>query len=808
MIGNTLRCQFNLTGAAAGAWDVVATNPDLATSTLPAAFTVIAVPTTLWSENFDGTVTGWTSQATLGTHSWVVSTAQSHTTDSSYFASAPAVKITSRLTSPAISIPADATSLQLKFWHSYGLDSQKDGGRLELSVDNGTSWFAIENANSGASFAQNGYTATIGTANPNIRSEFNNLSAWTGTSSGFVQTVVNLTSANFANKTFRARWIIATDASNASTGWYVDSVSLTGTSGGPPPNESPVITVAASTSSAETQTEGPTTYQIIHGVGTNLSVTATDDAGESDLTYTWQSAGPAPVIFSVNGNNAAKNSTATFSAPGDYLLTATARDAGDLAAPSSVNVRVISTDSLVITPASGSLTVGTTLQFSVAARDQFDTLAASQPSPINWSTSGGGSIDSNGLFTATTVGGPFTITATSGVSYSATAQVTVTNVLPLTWDANGITANLTDGEGAWIGIGTLWWDGVSNVNWAPGSDATFGNAGTGGAGTLASPTSVNNITFNAFSGTYTLGTAGQTLTINGGIDKTSASGIISIVSPVNIGGPQTWTNNSAGSLTASGALDTLGSLLTVDGTGPSSLAGVISGTGGIVKNGTGDLILSNSNTYSGTTTITAGKLALGANNVLPDSTAVSIGNATLDATTFADTVGTLGITSTATINLGTGAALAFADSSSIDWTGGTLNITGTFVSGVSLRFGTSNTGLTSTQLAKFSGAGLGPFFLNSVGYITFDSTPPTLSASAIVDDKSGGPVTVNTLVTYTVTFSEDIDSSTVTAAPRRARSAAAASPPMPAPITATRSLVALIRCALSTVLSHAYANYR
>ena len=45
-----------------------------------------------------------------------------------------------------------------------------------------------------------------------------------------------------------------------------------------------------------------------------------------------------------------------------------------------------------------------------------------------------------------------------------------------------------------------------------------------------------------------------------------------------------------------------------------------------------------------------------------------------------------------------------------------------------------------------------------------DGTPPTLASSAIVDNKSGGPVMVNTLVTYTVTFSEDMDASTVSAA--------------------------------------------
>ena len=43
-----------------------------------------------------------------------------------------------------------------------------------------------------------------------------------------------------------------------------------------------------------------------------------------------------------------------------------------------------------------------------------------------------------------------------------------------------------------------------------------------------------------------------------------------------------------------------------------------------------------------------------------------------------------------------------------------------------------------------------------------DTTPPTLTS--IVDDKSGGPVLQGTLVTYTVTFSEDMDASTVSAA--------------------------------------------
>ena len=42
-----------------------------------------------------------------------------------------------------------------------------------------------------------------------------------------------------------------------------------------------------------------------------------------------------------------------------------------------------------------------------------------------------------------------------------------------------------------------------------------------------------------------------------------------------------------------------------------------------------------------------------------------------------------------------------------------------------------------------------------------DNTPPTLAASSIVPDQGNGPVVANTPVTFTVTFSEDMDDTTV-----------------------------------------------
>jgi hypothetical protein len=88
----------------------------------------------------------------------------------------------------------------------------------------------------------------------------------------------------------------------------------------------------------------------------------------------------------------------------------------------------------------------------------------------------------------------------------------------------------------------------------------------------------------------------------------------------------------------------------------------------------------------------------GADDVLPDNSPLAIGNAILDAGTFTDTVGPLEVAGFATIHLNDGAALAFANSGSSDWSNGTLAITGSFVPGSSLRFGTDAGGLTTTQL--------------------------------------------------------------------------------------------------------------
>ena len=154
------------------------------------------------------------------------------------------------------------------------------------------------------------------------------------------------------------------------------------------------------------------------------------------------------------------------------------------------------------------------------------------------------------------------------------------------------------------------------------------NSALTGTGNLTVSNSTNLTLTNAgntFNGSTTI-QSGSLLLGNGG-----ASGFIGSTSSI--------TNNG-----------TLVYNLTSSGT----LGMAISGTGALVKQSTGTLTLSGSNTYTGATTISVGTLALGASNVIADTSNVSVASgSTFALGGFSDTIGKL--SGAGSVALGSGA---------------------------------------------------------------------------------------------------------------------------------------------------------
>ena len=139
---------------------------------------------------------------------------------------------------------------------------------------------------------------------------------------------------------------------------------------------------------------------------------------------------------------------------GDYALTALATDTtGNSATSTVVSVAVAGPMAQVgLTPASALVAAGGTQQFAAIARDSSGRALSPQP-VFSWSVSGGGTIDSNGLFTAeSSPAGPFTIFAATGGSTGIAGLSVVSG-------SGGIIGNSNDGTAA-----DTMWDGGAWIN--------------------------------------------------------------------------------------------------------------------------------------------------------------------------------------------------------------------------------------------------------------------------------------------------------------------------------------------------------
>jgi autotransporter-associated beta strand protein len=199
------------------------------------------------------------------------------------------------------------------------------------------------------------------------------------------------------------------------------------------------------------------------------------------------------------------------------------------------------------------------------------------------------------------------------------------SAIDLTWSADGL---VPGGSGTWDLESTTWIDELLGGDTAVWDIEDFGGATFTGdpldpnavpaTVTLGASLSATTLTF-AVDG-FTLAASSNpihTLSLSSGI---TADGDSNVAARLLFTGAQTWTIADGKTLTVSGDIANAGNLLSLAGAGNSLISGALSGTGGLSKSGLGNLTLSGANTFSGTTTLSAGTLTLGSTSALAGST--------------------------------------------------------------------------------------------------------------------------------------------------------------------------------------------
>ncbi len=222
-----------------------------------------------------------------------------------------------------------------------------------------------------------------------------------------------------------------------------------------------VIANGAASSPFSLNLTGPTitapasaTPNPVFGKTTQLSVSATDAGGASNLTYTWSTtslpAGVPTPTFSINGSNAAQNDKATFFAEGVYTFKVTATNPTGISATSTVTVNVDPTlASFGLAPTKVQLSAGQTEQFVASGLDQFGNIITTSTA-FTWSvTAGGGTVTQTGLYTAPATGTIATVKVSTG-SLSLTSSV---YVLSNPWQQTDIGSPTIGGDAADNGAG-------------------------------------------------------------------------------------------------------------------------------------------------------------------------------------------------------------------------------------------------------------------------------------------------------------------------------------------------------------------
>jgi hypothetical protein len=195
----------------------------------------LPVSATYYAQNFDGVSAGtlpanWTASATGGLTSWTTENSTNDGTSNVAYCPDAATPGEVYLVSPTIAVTNEGAS-QLSFLNDYNLEETYDGGVLEIAI--GASAFTDILA-AGGSFVTGGYNGGLSDLGdrPHQDNPLIGRQAWTGSSGGFVTTIVNLPAAA-SGTNIQLRWICGTDEGNENLdgvgGWWIDDIAISQT---------------------------------------------------------------------------------------------------------------------------------------------------------------------------------------------------------------------------------------------------------------------------------------------------------------------------------------------------------------------------------------------------------------------------------------------------------------------------------------------------------------------------------------------------------------------------------------------------
>jgi autotransporter-associated beta strand protein len=249
-------------------------------------------------------------------------------------------------------------------------------------------------------------------------------------------------------------------------------------------------------------------------------------------------------------------------------------------------------------------------------------------------------------------------------------------------------------------------------------------------GAYTSTVNLNGGTLSMFAITNANPSAGSSFNFNGGTLRAVANNS----NFLNLGTNMTATVMSGGAIIDDGGFAITISKALLDG----------GGGGGLTKNGTGTLTISGANTYTGTTTVNAGTLALGANQNMGAIT----GSGNISLSTFTLTTNSSSNTTFSGVIAGTG-ALTKNGSSRLLLAGNNTYTGATTVNAGTLALG-SSTGVPTASTLSVNG---GVFDLNGNNFTT----------SALSNGVAGAIITDNSAVAGTSAFTINYTTQTVLA---------------------------------------------